>query len=251
MSSRNPDSDTPASSTDTRSAGVTRWGRIADRLSFGLWRRAAPHVLGDGWPPDLDAREEEADREMTPWIAPAVAAAAFLLVFGGYVAIAGMGRPGAALKRVDALVTSGVVSGMAWFPGDRLQGTSYSQTSRYFGAPPAANTDAGEARKTNLASVTASRSLRQGSGTSRAGSQGHSATLLSERGAALRNVDCQKNTRPGCAPPHTLSASPFGMPHVAQGGRAVNRYAGKLYRPHGRHEAKTSTQMASLPFDHH
>jgi hypothetical protein len=48
------------------------------------------------------------------WMGLGVALSAFALVFGGYVAIAGMGNP--AMRRAEAFVPR--VMGMAWLPGD-------------------------------------------------------------------------------------------------------------------------------------
>jgi hypothetical protein len=50
------------------------------------------------------------------WLGLGVALSAFALVFGGYVAIAGMGNP-ATLRRAEALMPRAVM-GMAWLPGD-------------------------------------------------------------------------------------------------------------------------------------
>src|ERR1700754_3472547 len=48
------------------------------------------------------------------WMGLGVALSAFALVFGGYVAIAGMGNPG--MRRAEALMPR--VIGMTWLPGD-------------------------------------------------------------------------------------------------------------------------------------
>jgi hypothetical protein len=51
------------------------------------------------------------------WMVLGVAISAFALVFGGYVAIAGMGNPAATLRRAEAMMPR-TVMGMAWLPGD-------------------------------------------------------------------------------------------------------------------------------------
>src|SRR5262249_46801654 len=50
------------------------------------------------------------------WMGLGVAVSAFVLVFGGYVAIVGMGNPDT-LRRAEALMPR-TVMGMAWLPGD-------------------------------------------------------------------------------------------------------------------------------------
>jgi hypothetical protein len=52
------------------------------------------------------------------WMGLGVAVGAFVLVFGGYVAIAGMGNPDRALRDAQALQSHGTVIGMRWLPGD-------------------------------------------------------------------------------------------------------------------------------------
>ncbi|GAB2898681.1 hypothetical protein GCM10027093_38350 [Paraburkholderia jirisanensis] len=47
-----------------------------------------------------------------------VAVGAFVLVFGGYVAIAGMGDPERMLRESQELAKRGTVVGMRWLPGD-------------------------------------------------------------------------------------------------------------------------------------
>jgi len=52
------------------------------------------------------------------WMALGVAVGAFVLVFGGYVAIAGMGSPERAMRDAQARANRGNVMGMRWLPGD-------------------------------------------------------------------------------------------------------------------------------------
>ncbi len=59
-----------------------------------------------------------ANNNVAAWMGVSVAVSAFVLVFGGYVVVAGMGNPAGELARAEALGPRGVVMGMAWLPGD-------------------------------------------------------------------------------------------------------------------------------------
>jgi hypothetical protein len=58
------------------------------------------------------------NNDAAAWMALGVAVGAFVLVFGGYVAIAGMGDPERMLRESRELAKRGTVVGMRWLPGD-------------------------------------------------------------------------------------------------------------------------------------
>ncbi|WP_460904177.1 hypothetical protein [Paraburkholderia jirisanensis] len=58
------------------------------------------------------------NNDAAAWMALGVAVGAFVLVFGGYVAIAGMGDPERMLRESQELAKRGTVVGMRWLPGD-------------------------------------------------------------------------------------------------------------------------------------
>ncbi|WP_459710469.1 hypothetical protein [Paraburkholderia sp. 2C] len=72
------------------------------------------HTIDNG--PFSESASESIDQNnnAAAWIGLGVALSAFALVFGGYVAIAGMGNP--AVRRAEALMPR--VIGMTWLPGD-------------------------------------------------------------------------------------------------------------------------------------
>ncbi|MFC0400289.1 hypothetical protein [Paraburkholderia rhizosphaerae] len=173
-----------------------------------------------------------------------VAVSAFVLVFGGYVAIVGMGNPDT-LRRAEALMPR-TVMGMAWLPGDLA---AFPELPAAVAAPAAASAPDADpladrqltSGKDGTAAVTRSarEKTRPASGATR-----------DEASARAANPCASKDQR-GCVRKYATKAppiDPFGGA-AANGPRRVQRDFDGPMQWHG--ESSVAPPRTSTTYLHH
>jgi hypothetical protein len=166
----------------------------------------------------------DSSNDAAAWMGLSVALSAFVLVFGGYVAVAGMGSSSPARNAAEALAPRGAVMGMTWLPGDLATFPETPAASApQAAASPAQAAAVADARKTPKRDISAA--------TLPARDRARSATAAIRRETTLRSSDsCIDKNQRGCFRRYATKApsgNPFdssstGAQHMA---RDINRAA--------------------------
>ncbi|CAB3748692.1 hypothetical protein [Paraburkholderia humisilvae] len=177
------------------------------------------------------------------WMGLGVAVSAFVLVFGGYVAIVGMGNP-ATLRRAEAFIPR-TVMGMTWLPGDlaafpELPASSATTTAPASDAGLLADRQATSRKENAVAPAQPARDR------TRAGSP------AARNEATLHTADaCTSKNQRGCYRKYATKAppiDPFGGA-AANGPRRVQRDFDQPMQWHG--ESTVVPPHASTTYLHH
>jgi hypothetical protein len=178
------------------------------------------------------------------WMGLGVALSAFALVFGGYVAIAGMGNP--AMRRAEALVPR--VMGMAWLPGDLAALPEIPASAALAPIQPAPEAavlaDAQPKPKEKKQSVAAATPARE---------RARAIQSAARREPALRTADtCRSRNQRGCVRQYATkapAADPFSR--VANGPRRVERDFDQPMQWDGEPAPVIAPPRASTTYLHH
>jgi hypothetical protein len=176
----------------------------------------ANHTFDDG--PFSESASEFIGRNnnAVAWMGLGVALSAFALVFGGYVAIAGMGNSG--MRRVEVRMPR--VVGMTWLPGDVAAYPEIPASTTLVVAPPSSDMAplafAQPAPTANTQTDTAAPTTRQ---------RARAAQLAARREPTLRAADvCTSTTQRGCVRKYATKAPAVDPFHgAANGPRRVQR----------------------------
>jgi hypothetical protein len=179
------------------------------------------------------------------WMGLGVAISAFALVFGGYVAIAGMGNP--AMRRAEALVPR--VMGMAWLPGDiaafpEVPASTTTAAAQPVSAGTAVLADAEPKAKAKKQSAAAAQPARD---------RARSAQTAARREPAYRAADtCTGRNQRGCARKYATGApaiDPFSS--AANGPRRVQRDFDQPMQWNSESPSTVAPPRASTTYLHH
>jgi hypothetical protein len=174
------------------------------------------HTFDNG--PFSESASEDIGRNnnAAAWMGLGVALSAFALVFGGYVAIAGMGNP--AMRRAEALMPR--VMGMTWLPGDLAAYPEIPASATLAVAQPASEAaavaDAQPQPAAKKQSVAAAPTARE---------RARTAQSATRRESTLRTADvCTSTNQRGCVRRYATKAPAIDPFHgAANGPRRVQR----------------------------